>query len=283
MQSRVCCEHCSGSPRGMSRARCAGHNVHSSSWSTRSFSDGSVLLNKCSIMCTALPAPASRMVSPTVLRTGHGHAAHHTMQARTSLRGPFDVPHAATRPCALQAQASVCGGVRTTDFLLSWPAGRGVTVRAAVEVDGPHHFLLSSATGKLEHINGSTALRDAALRRDGMSVVTVPLAGRRAVRPGDDDFDTALAERLWAVGVPLLGGSAAPARAPGATAQQGATAQYATAHTGPSAGAEADAFASEAPLRRCAVVLAWQAAHRRQAALAERWRRMQSGSVAHST
>ena len=97
----------------------------------------------------------------------------------------------------MQAQQAVGNGTRIVDVLLTWPGGR-----LAIEVDGPYHFLTDPDTGERRR-DGATVLRDAQLRRWGLDVLSVPVAGRTVAELRSDAFCAELAALLRERGVPL--------------------------------------------------------------------------------
>ena len=98
----------------------------------------------------------------------------------------------------MQADADACGGTRAVDALLRWPRGA-----AALEVDGPTHFLTNTATGDRSQLDGATVLRNSALRRAGLQLICVPVTDRSVPELRSEPFQRELAHLLRAGGVPL--------------------------------------------------------------------------------
>ena len=98
----------------------------------------------------------------------------------------------------MQAQEAVGDGTRVVDVLLTWPGGR-----LAVEVDGPHHFLTDPDTGERRR-DGATVLRDAQLRRWGLDVLSIPVAGCSFAELSSCSFQEELRTLLRQRGVPTL-------------------------------------------------------------------------------
>ena len=91
-----------------------------------------------------------------------------------------------------------CSGTRAVDALLQWSNGA-----AALEVDGPYHFLTNTATGDSSQLSGATVLRNSALRRAGLQVICVPVTDRSVPELRSEPFQRELAQLLRAAGVPL--------------------------------------------------------------------------------
>ena len=101
---------------------------------------------------------------------------------------------AADRAHLLQADADVCHGTRAVDALLRWPRGA-----AALEVDGPYHFLTDTVTGARSCLTGATVLR-----RAGLRVISVPVTGLSVSHIESNVLMQQLAQQLRDAGVPLV-------------------------------------------------------------------------------
>lgn len=149
--------------------------------------------------------------------------------------------------------AMVCGGTRATDALLEWPGGA-----AALEVDGPRHYLQDSDTRLLTERTGQTVLRDFALRQAGLKLARVKLApvklGGHCQR--GQVKQSVLEDVLQQAGVPLAGSKVASKQRHGGSA---AVESVDAAKSGGAAALSGDAA-------RSVVVQAWHVAVAQQAA-----------------
>ena len=118
---------------------------------------------------------------------------------------PGATAHDYCKGCCVQADAEVCSGTRKVDALLQWPAGC-----AALEVDGPTHFLTDTATGTRDRIDGATALHNHELREAGVRVVSAHIEGRSFQELRGAAFQAQLAQMLRDKGVPTAGDTLDP-------------------------------------------------------------------------